>query len=659
MLDHLIGLSEEQLSVVKDKSGLRFIVACPGGGKTRVLVSAVAELIQDGIHPTSILAFTFTKAAAEEMISRLREMVGATKASLLNVGTMHSIFFRVLREQVNLLGRSSIRVLDERRAENKQMLRRILKTLNISEEAFPVPDQIKNIGRLKNEGLKPQDDEALDFLVQEKGLPPTVAQTTLQIFEAYELAKFEEGVIDFDDMLTLTLDLFRAYPKVTRRYAESWKYVFVDETHDINPVQNALIQLLVSVHHNLFAVFDPNQSIYRFRGAHPDIVLNHATHFPGAKLKKLTQNFRSGQSIVDRCYKLIHHNPDPLEITATSKKEGGLVEWWGCFDSTDQEAIRVGQFIEERIHAGQRPRDFFILFRTNAQSRAPEEQMASRALPYRLLGLSSFYSRREIRDILAYLEFAAHPEPLSDAFERIYNRPNKFLGKAWYAEFCSQIDASHSWEQVLLNGRWSKGFMKRGAMELRGQLKDIIAFYNRKLLDPAITLGDVARRVVGVVGYEDWCRKEDEDNLDRLENLQEFISTIDRFDDTDKLLAYISAVTDSLRKSEKTEDKVTLSTIHKAKGLEAKIVFILGMSDGLLPHFLGDLEEERRLAFVAISRGEEEVYLSTPTNYRNNLLEPSRFLLELGLIEPQPEELEDARSNGSAGVLSEDSVLYS
>ncbi len=661
MSDHLADLSDEQLTVAKTTTGMRFVVACPGGGKTKVLVSSIAELIAQGKPPSSILAFTFTKAAAEEMTSRLEAAVGPSSASMLTVGTMHSIFFRCLRDHPDELERTEFRVLDGRRAEHKQMLRKILKKQNASEEEYPIIDLVKHIGRIKNEGLKPRDDASLDFLINERDLPVTYAQLVLDVFSAYESEKWDAGVIDFDDMLTLTLDLFRAFPEVAQSYAQRWAYIFVDETHDINPVQNELIKILVSGHKNLFAVCDPNQSIYGFRGAHPDIVLTYGTHYRGAIIQRLTRNFRSRQEIVDRSYELIHHNDNPLEITSYSEKPGGFVDFQDEFDSVNDEAAWVGESITARLKEGAEPRDFFILFRTNAQSRAPEESMVRNRLPYRLLGMSSFYSRREIQDTLAYLQFASDPDGFSEAFERIYNKPNRFLGKAWYREYSNQLCDKGNWRDVLLHGTWSKPYMKRGAVELRRQLMNIIAFHNTAQDDSSVTLGDIGRHIVKTVKYEEYCRREDEDSNDRVNNLHEFLSTIDRFDTVNDLMSYISAVTDSLQKSERGDNKITLATMHKSKGLEAKIVFVIGMAEGLLPHAkANDIDEERRLAFVAVSRGEEEVYLTAPAEYRNIPMVPSRFLYEMGVLDPPSEgQMEDARPHSEAVILPESCSIHS
>lgn len=654
MPNHLDGLSQEQLEVAKTTTGIRFVLACPGGGKTKTLVSSIAELIEQGVEPATILAFTFTKAAAQEMSSRLKKVVSPSKASLVDVGTMHSIFFRILRENASKLGRQEIRVLDERKADHKKMLRRLLKKRNLREDDYPVADLVKRIGRLKNEGLKPGDAEALDFLL-EGGLPEAIAQASTDLWGDYEEEKWKEGVIDFDDMLTLTLDLFRVAPTVANKYAEKWQYIFVDETHDINPVQNELIKLLNSKHGNLFCVCDPHQSIYGFRGAHPEIVLSYDRHYPGAILQRLSKNFRSKSQIVEASYKLIGNNPDPLKMGATSDKPGGIVQWDGPAKDVNEEAARVAEFITSRVKAGENKyEDFFILFRTNAQSRAPEEAMVRNALPYRLLGLSSFYSRKEVQDLLAYLSFAADPDPFSEAFERIYNKPNRFLGKAWYREFSDQLTDVDSWKQVLKNGHWSKTYMRRGAMTLLGQLTRIVEFYEEMKRSDKLNLGDVARMIVNQVGYDEWCLRDDEDGQERVDNVYEFISTVERFESTEKLLSYISAVTESLKKSTLGEDKVTLATIHKSKGLEAKVVFVLGFADGLLPHAKAtSMEEERRLAFVAISRGEEEVYLSMPEQYRNNPMEPSRFAVELGLVAPPLMSPEMAMMSGPDSMAAE------
>ena len=627
------GLTPEQLKVVQDVGGVRFVAACPGGGKTKTLVQSIVYLIEVVKVPArEILAFTFTNQAAEEMRDRLEVALGPVRAGQLDCCTMHSFFYKILRNNAQAYpgwNYTEMSLIDKARGGKKKLYRQIAKELNLSEGDFDFGEVRRKIGRWKNQNVDPK--EAMETCEASESL-------IARFYQRYEEIKWKDKLIDFEDMLIFPLRLFDKFPEIAEIYSEMYRHIFLDEYHDTSPVQNELVQRMNQVHGNLFLVCDPNQSIYGFRGADPDVVLQYQTHFPGARMLTLTQNFRSRQEIVERSYRLIGHNDDSeaLGLTAFSEKPGGTVQLLGVYDTEEKEADAITQVIQRSI-ANRGPVDgkwgnFTILFRMNAQSRAPEEALTRAQIPYRIIGASSFYKRREIQDLLAYLDFVNHPEPLGEAFERIYNKPNRWLGKAWYKQFLAEAgtgrDLSH-----LLSTNYSASYMNRGARSLLGQLRTCQTNHSR-FAQGEIDLSELANRILTTVRYIEWLAGEDDNRTDRVDNLREFIHTLGKFTSIDALFKYIELVTAKLTEESKEEDRVLLMTVHKAKGTENRTVFVIGMNQGVLPHALAGTQEERRVCFVAVSRAEEECYLSSTKRFRGKDCEPSIFLEELGLEVP-------------------------
>ena len=637
-----IGLSDEQKAVVQDTEGVRLVAACPGGGKTKTLIQSIIYLLDELQVPySSILAFTFTNQAADEMKERLVTALGPNSSSV-KCTTMHAFFYQVFREQCHLWpgwNSRDVKLITQALGGNVKINRQILKEMNLPIEDTDTAQIRSRIGYWKNWMLSP--DEAIAEYPDES--------TTAAFYRRYEELKDEQYLIDFEDMLFKTLEIFERFPDVAVEYADKYAYIFVDEYHDTSPVQNELIKKLNQRHGNLFLVCDPNQSIYGFRGANPDIVLEYQQHFPGAHLHRLTRNYRSRTNVVDACYQLINNNTDSqtLGLTAYSKKDGGSVKLLGLFQNEDEEAVAVMNHIAARVKTKEaRWQDHFILYRMNAQSRALEEALATAQVPYRIVGSSSFFQRKEVKDVLAYLEFLNAPEPLGSAFERIYNRPNRFLGKAWYSQFLSAATTSRDLS-MLLTIPYTHTFMRQGAARLLGHLRAAQACHTQ-FVAGRISLPELAFNILRITRYVEWLRGEDGDQDDRVDNLNEFIHTLGKFSTIDALFRYIELIQSKIEDKNKQDDRLILCTVHKAKGTENKYVYVVGMNAGVLPHAKASVFEERRVCFVAVSRAEEECWLSTTQRFRGKDCEASSFLYELGV--EVPDEIVKFKSAVSAAV---------
>ena len=624
-----VVLSREQQAAVDDTAGVRIIAACPGGGKTKTLIQSVSNLVNNlDESPAKILAFTFTKQAAEEMRDRLEEELGPTKAGRLECCTMHSFFYRIFRDQCHVFpswDASEVTLIDKAPGGKKKLYREVARELNLSEIDIDFGQYTRKICFWKNWNVSP--DEAL--------AEASFDEMPLAIFyQAYEAKKTKDKIIDFEDMLLHPLHLFEQYPEIAKEYSSLYEHIFVDEYHDTSPVQNDLIKHLYTVHGNLFLVCDPNQSIYGFRGANPDVVIEYRSHFPGAKLLKLSRNFRSRTRIVDCCYKLIGHNEDSeaLGLTAESQKFGGVVEYAGSFANEEAEAEAVIKLIKcsKDSQAGLWA-DHTILYRMNAQSRALEDQLVKEQIPYQIIGSSSFYHRKEVLDLLSYLKFLDAPEPLGEAFERIYNRPNRYLGRAWYRQYIAFATSDRPLNQ-LLQAEYSHGYMRRGALKLRVQLGACQNEYQR-FVDGEINLSELATFILKTVGYLTWLKKDDEQNQERVDGLEEFVHSLEKFITIDSFFKYIELIQSKISDDKKEQDLLTMMTVHKSKGTEHKNIYVVGVNEGVLPHELAStVYEERRICFVAVSRAEEECWLHSTDTFRGKSSSPSRFLTEMGLI---------------------------
>lgn len=644
-------LTDEQKEVVISYANNKLhhlVVACPGSGKTLTLVSSIEYLIKNGVKPEKILAFTFTKAATEEMRGRLFKNLREPIAKRLDICTMHSLFFRYLRANAEeWWGWREVNVLNSNYGEDRQYMRKAMKIASVSETHVPLPKALSAIRFLKANGVSP--DEAPTFLEESREHerhPDEIAK----VYKKYEMLKDKDRKVDFDDMLFKTLDGFLAHPHTSQQFVDSYDYILADEFHDTSFIQNEFL-MMAGEKARLFLVCDPNQSIYGFRGAKPEIVIDYPTYYPGAKVMHLTRNFRSGQRILDHAYDLIGNNENSRLLTkrAMSKKEGGKITYRN-FNDEETEAATIAFEIKQRIETGvSKPKDFKILMRMNYQTRSIEEAFSAVDIPYRVVGSDGFYSRREIRDLLSYLSFLNNPDITGEDFKNIYNRPNRFLGRAWYDEFMMKSESLSL--RAILESNWSKPYYTTGSRKLLANLLNI-SRHHKNYMSGMFDLAELSRKIMSELDYYKYLIDNVTGAEDRIENVQEFIRSLSKFNSIQSLFGYIDLMTKKLRQNEHRLDKVNVMTGHKSKGTEAKIVHIIGFNDGVIPHIKGDLLEERRLAFVMITRAEEEVHLSSTSKIRDGRAFPSSFLDEMK-IEVNPELRKSQQIQDSIKTLKE------
>ena len=629
----LEGLNPAQHDAVIHRGGPMLVVAGAGSGKTRVLTHRIAHLIQqDNVSPFGILAITFTNKAAQEMKDRVAHLVGAV-AERMWVSTFHSACVRILRRDAEQLGYpKAFSIYDQ--ADAVRLTGYVLRDLGLDVKKF-VPKSVHgHISNLKNELISA--DDALDRA--ENIFDRKIAET----FVEYQRRLRTSGAMDFDDLLTVTVELFNNYPHVLDHYQRRFHHVLVDEYQDTNPAQNDIVLKLADDHRNVFVVGDSDQSVYAFRGADIRNILEFEKAFPDTSVVVLDQNYRSTQVILDAANAVIANNfgRKPKDLW-TDKPTGDKIVLYRADDEVDESAWIIAELQRLHLHGELRWSDVAIFYRANAQSRIVEEQLAGASIPYRVVGGTRFYDRREVKDALAYLRAVVNPSD-EVSIKRILNVPKRGVGDSSVARLdqyasthgVSFREALNNWPEVGISGPAKKGLAN--FTELINQLFQRISEGPAELLQLALQR----------CGYLDELRDERSIEAEgRLENLAELIGSAEPFETCDEFLEHVSLVspTDDLD----DQSEVTLMTLHTAKGLEFPLVFIIGMEDGIFPSFmsLGDpdqLEEERRLAYVGITRAEEQLYLTLAESRwiygQQQYNTPSRFLREI------PDELVDDRS---------------
>lgn len=626
-------LNPSQQEAVLTTEGPLLVLAGAGSGKTRVLTHRIAYLLAEkGIEPSRILAITFTNKAAQEMKERLNQLVGADLRHLW-VSTFHAACVRILRKEIAALGYQPNFVIYDTN-DQLTLIKNCLADLNIDDKKFPPRSILNVISNAKNMLWDPDRlQDMADNFFQAKAA---------DVYRHYQKRLKELNALDFDDLLMLTVNLFRQYPQVLRYYQQKFQYILVDEYQDTNHAQYMLVKLLAAEHRNICVVGDPDQSIYGWRGANIQNIMDFEEDYPDAKVVKLEQNYRSTQVILEAANAVIANNTSrkPKKLW-TDKQGGALITSFEGEDEHHEAHFVAGEIYRQHQEKGRPYKDFAVLYRTNAQSRVLEETFIKNGIPYEIFGGIKFYERKEIKDILAYLRVLANPaDALSLA--RIINVPKRGIGEAsWlklldYAQEqgCTVFDAVvNAGEIPDLAKRSLNAIEKFGAMMMS---------FKEKV--DKISLTDLAELILKETGYlEELKRENTPEAQTRLENLQEFLSVTHDYDKyseektLDGFLAQISLVTD-LDSYAEEDDRVVLMTLHTAKGLEFPVVFLTGMEEGVFPHnrsMLDDneLEEERRLCYVGITRAEEELYLTRAwqrTLYGNTVYNPpSRFLAEI------------------------------
>ncbi|MGN8723964.1 ATP-dependent helicase [Segatella copri] len=665
-MDLLNDLNDAQRAAVEYIDGPSLVIAGAGSGKTRVLTYKIAYLLSQGMKPWSIMALTFTNKAAREMKERIGKLVGGDLAQHLYMGTFHSIFSRILRAEAEHIGfNNNFTIYDE--SDSRSLLKAIIKEMGLDDKAYKPAAVHARISMAKNNLVTAEAyDSDPAILEQNKSAKmPAIGK----IYVAYVQRCRQANAMDFDDLLMLTFQLFRDHEEIRQKYAGRFDYILVDEYQDTNHVQMSIVMQLCKEKLRVCAVGDDSQSIYSFRGANIDNILNYQKQLPGTQLFKLEQNYRSTQTIVEAANSLIHHNRNQIQKEVFSKNDKGEKILYKPAYSDKEEALIVAKNIQRIKRQDDCGYDqFAILYRTNAQSRSFEEEFRKQGIPYRIYGGLSFYQRKEIKDIIAYFRLVANPDD-EEAFKRIINYPARGIGATTVMKIadCAHQNQVSFWEVIGNVEHYGLNVNKGTQTKLEKFRLLISSFIDRSHTLDVYELGDAIIRESRI--SEDIMSGKNADDLARQENLEEFLSGMQTFVagrqeegrmDEAYLTDYLQDVallTDADSEGEKDEPRVSLMTIHAAKGLEFATVFVVGLEENIFPSPLAaisvrELEEERRLLYVAITRAEKHCILTNAKNrFRYGKMEfdnPSRFIDEIdaSLIEGGEEAPESSFGGG-------------
>ena len=656
-MDLLKDLNEAQRAAVEYIDGPSLVIAGAGSGKTRVLTYKIAYLLSQGMKPWSIMALTFTNKAAREMKERIGKLVGNDLAQHLYMGTFHSIFSRILRAEAEHIGfNNNFTIYDE--SDSRSLIKAIVKEMGLDDKKYKPAAVHAKISMAKNNLMSAAayESDAAIFEQNKRAQMPEVGK----IFVAYVQRCKQANAMDFDDLLTLTYQLFREHEDIRHKYAARFDYVLVDEYQDTNHVQMSIVMQLCQEKQRVCAVGDDSQSIYSFRGANIDNILNYQRQFQGTRLFKLEQNYRSTQTIVEAANSLIKHNRNqiPKDVFSENAK-GEKIQYKPAYSDKEEAAIVAKDVKRIRREDGCQYSDFAILYRTNAQSRSFEEEFRKQGIPYRIYGGLSFYQRKEIKDIIAYFRLVANPDD-EEAIKRIINYPARGIGATTVLKIadCAHQNQVSFWEVIGAPERYGLA-VNKGAMNKLETFKLLISsFIERAQTTDVYELGDAIIKESGI--SQDIMSGKDADDLARQENLEEFLSGMSafveerreegRFDELflQDYLQDVALLTDADSDGDKDEPRVSLMTVHAAKGLEFPTVFVVGLEENIFPSPLSaaslrELEEERRLLYVAITRAEKHCILTNAKNrWRYGKMEfdnPSRFIDEIDskLIDSQDE----------------------
>mgnify|MGYP000780595367 CR=1 FL=1 len=646
-MDLLNDLNEAQRAAVEYIDGPSLVIAGAGSGKTRVLTYKIAYLLSQGMKPWSIMALTFTNKAAREMKERIGKLVGNDLAQHLYMGTFHSIFSRILRAEAERIGfNNNFTIYDE--SDSRSLIKAIVKEMGLDDKKYKPAAVHAKISMAKNNLMSAAayDSDAAIFEQNKRAQMPEVGK----IFVAYVQRCKQANAMDFDDLLTLTYQLFREHEDIRHKYAARFDYVLVDEYQDTNHVQMSIVMQLCQEKQRVCVVGDDSQSIYSFRGANIDNILNYQRQFQGTRLFKLEQNYRSTQTIVEAANSLIKHNRNqiPKDVFSENAK-GEKIQYKPAYSDKEEAAIVAKDVKRIRREDGCQYSDFAILYRTNAQSRSFEEEFRKQGIPYRIYGGLSFYQRKEIKDIIAYFRLVANPDD-EEAIKRIINYPARGIGATTVLKIadCAHQNQVSFWEVIGAPERYGLAVTKGTMNKLETFRLLISSFIERAQTTDVYELGDAIIKESGI--SQDIMSGKDADDLARQENLEEFLSGMSafveerreegRFDELflQDYLQDVALLTDADSDGDKDEPRVSLMTVHAAKGLEFPTVFVVGLEENIFPSplsaaSLSELEEERRLLYVAITRAEKHCILTNAKNrWRYGKMEfdnPSRFIDEI------------------------------
>ena len=673
----LNDLNEAQRAAVEYIDGPSLVIAGAGSGKTRVLTYKIAYLLNQGMKPWSIMALTFTNKAAREMKERIGRLVGDDLAQHLYMGTFHSIFSRILRAEAEHIGfNNNFTIYDE--ADSRSLIKAIVKEMGLDDKSYKPAAVHAKISMAKN-NLVSAESYASDAAIYEQNKRAQMPEVG-KIFLAYVQRCKQANAMDFDDLLVLTHQLFREHEEIRQKYAARFDYILVDEYQDTNHVQMSIVMQLCKEKLRVCAVGDDSQSIYSFRGANIDNILNYQKQLKGTRLFKLEQNYRSTQTIVKAANSLIKNNRNQIKKDVYSENAVGEKLQYKPAYSDKEEAVIVAKDIKRiKRQDNCEYHDFAILYRTNAQSRSFEEEFRRQGIPYRIYGGLSFYQRKEIKDIIAYFRLVANPDD-EEAIKRIINYPARGIGATTVMKIadCAHQNQVSFWEVIGEPAHYGLNVNKGTLTKLDNFRLLISSFIERSHTTDVYDLGDAIIKESGI--SQDIMSGRDADDLARQENLEEFLSGMSAFVEERReegrmdeafltdYLQDVALLTDADSEGAKDEPRVSLMTVHAAKGLEFATVFIVGLEENIFPSPLAamsvrELEEERRLLYVAITRAEKHCILTNAKNrFRYGKMEldnPSRFIDEIdaSLIEAQ-DEMNGSYFGGASSSSYERSSSY-
>lgn len=646
-MDNLLDqLNKQQREAVEYNSGPSLIIAGAGSGKTRVLTYKIAYLMQQGYHPQSILALTFTNKAAREMKERIAQLIGWQYARYLWMGTFHSVFSRILRTEAERIGfTANFTIFDS--ADSRNLIKTIIKQFQLDDKVYK-PARVQSIiSNAKNALISPQmyaqNKELIEY--DQRAKMPMIKD----IYREYNNRLRASNTMDFDDLLFYTNRLFRDHADVLAAYQERYQFILVDEYQDTNFAQYLVVKQLADAHHRVCVVGDDAQSIYSFRGANIENILKFKEVYPEAKLFKLEQNYRSTQNIVNAANSLIKQNTDQIKKTIYSEnEEGDRLEVASAFSDFEEGVIVSNKIWDLRRDKNAPYSEFVILYRTNAQSRIFEEALRKKNIPYRIYGGLSFYQRKEIKDVIGYFRMVVNPYD-EEAFRRTVNFPTRGIGNTTLNKIAdaARLHNVSLWE-VISNPLGFNLDVNAGTAKKLAGFKELIESFIAQLQE--LSAYELATRIVKESGIaSDAYQDQTPEGMSRQENLQELLGGIHEFFESRQeeglggiglmdFLSEVSLLSDQDTDKEADKEKVTMMTIHAAKGLEFNNVFVVGLEEDLFPSAMAKdefrgLEEERRLFYVAITRAKEFCMITyAKSRFRNgqiNACNPSRFLRDI------------------------------
>ncbi len=660
-MDYLSSLNPEQRAAVESTEGATMVIAGAGSGKTRVLTYRIAHMIKNGVDPFNILALTFTNKAAREMKDRISQIIGASEAKNLSMGTFHSVFARILRHHSDKLGYpSNFTIYDTQ--DSRSLLKTIIKELRLDDKIYKPSLISSRISAAKNNLISAAAYEANSDVVTEDKM--SGKPRLFEIYRAYERRCFMAGAMDFDDLLYKTNVLLRDHPTVLHFYQHKFKYILVDEYQDTNYAQYLIVKKLAAVFTNICVVGDDAQSIYSFRGANIENILNFKSDYRDHKVFKLEQNYRSTQTIVNAANSVISKNKEQIQKTVwTANEEGQKIKVIRSL-TDNEEGKAISNMIFETKHQEQLPHSAFaILYRTNAQSRSFEESLRKLNLPYKIYGGLSFYQRKEIKDLLAYFRLTANPAD-EEALKRVINYPKRGIGQSTIEKMTiAASDYGVSlWDIISAPTKYPTDISSGSQQKINAFVTTIDSYRVQLESLDAYSLAEHIAKTSGIL--RDLYDDKSPEGVSRHENIQALLAGIKEFTATvsegesaylSDFMVDVALLTDVDQEKEEDKDKITLMTIHASKGLEFPYVYIVGLEENLFPSQLAlnsrsELEEERRLFYVALTRAERQATLSyASSRFRwGNIVtsEPSRFIEE---IDPSHLEIQTNSSSSSFG----------